>query len=219
MKSLALVCAGALCAASSAMGAIVEVNVVGSVDFNGINFGSFAGIPAGAPASMSFLLDSNNYVDSTLFPTRGYVIDQSSFQLTMGTMTVGMPNPFPAETPYFVVRDNDPAVDGFFLASTPDAGFPNGVPINEGAIIDPLFRAIFNTSYEGTRLSSLDILGAVGTYDFSGLGSFNWGLEDAGIQPTGLIFDYWTISVVPAPAGVAIFGLAGMPLLRRRRVG
>ncbi len=194
---------------------LVQIDVVGQVDFGNLNFGVWQNVVPGDTAVMTFLVDSDNFVDSAIFPTRGYEIIQSSFSLALDGIAVGMPNPFPAETPYFILRDNDPAVDGFFLGSSPDVGFPNGVPIDYPALLDPNFRAIFQATYGGDTLSSLNILDAVGTYDFTGLTVFNWGLEDAGNQPMGFIFDYFTISVVPAPASLVLF--APMTLLGRRR--
>jgi len=203
-------------AATTAGAAIVQVDIVGEIDFNGIRAGSFAFLPSGTPVTMSFQLDSESYLNGS-FPTRGYDIIPSSFSLTVGAATVSLANPYPAgDTAYFVIRDNDPAVDGFLLASHPDVGAPDGVWIDEPAILDPTFHSIFSATYDGSRLPSLDILDAVGTYTFDGLSSFNWGLEDAGIQPTGFIFDHFTIAVVPAP-GAASLGLVGLLAMVRRR--
>ena len=82
-------------------------------------------------------MDSNSFLNGS-FPTRGYSIIPSSFTLTVGSATVGLATPYPAgDTPYFVIRDNDPGVDGFLLASHPDVGAPDGVWIDEPAILDP----------------------------------------------------------------------------------
>ncbi|MFK7959007.1 MAG: hypothetical protein AB8G96_00645 [Phycisphaerales bacterium] len=208
----------ALLLSGAASAELVQIDITGSVDFGGLNFGSWAGVTPGDSAVMSFQVDSDVFVDSGSFPTRGYEIINSSFSLALDGIEVGMADPYPAgQTPYFVLRDNDPAVDGFFLANSPDA-FPNGVAIDEDAAINPQFNAIFQATYGGDRLSSLDILDATGVYDFTGLSVFNWGIEDAGFQPMGFIFDQFTISVVPGPAGV----LAMLPVTllgRRRRRG
>lgn len=215
--SLAAV-AGSLLVTGLASAELIQVDITGSVDFGNLNFGSWAGVNPGDSAVMSFQVDSDVFVDSGSFPTRGYEIIASSFSLALDGIAVGMADPYPAgETPYFVLRDNDPAVDGFFLANSPDA-FPNGVAIDEDAAIEPQFDALFQATYGGDRLSSLDIMDAVGVYDFTGLSVFNWGLQDGPFQPMGFIFDQFTISVVPAPAGA----LAMLPLTllgRGRRRG
>jgi len=214
--ALSMVIGAAACGVAGAT--TVKIEVVGSVDFNGIHTGEFGGIPSGAPASMSFLVDSNIFTDGTFFPTRGYAIDPASFVLNIGNASAGMLQPYPSgETPYFVIRDNDPAVDGFLLASDPDAGWPNGVWTDSPARFDPTFHALFLATYGGDRLASLDIMQALGTYTFDGLSVFNWGLDDAGNQPLGLIFDSFTISAVPAPGAAAMLALAA-PAARRRRV-
>ncbi len=214
-KSITLmVCAAALAGSASAEKVLVEIT--GSWDFGRIRSGVLDGVSSGA-ASTSFMLDSTDFVDSGLFPTRGYNIIQDSFSLTVGGITVGMPNPFPAgETPLFVLRDNDPAVDGFFLGSSVD-GFPNGVSIDNEGRLDPYLKTIFSATYGNDPLSSLDILDAVGTYTFDGLTVFNWGFEDAGLQIAGMIFDEFTITVVPAPGALAMLGLGGLMATRRRR--
>lgn len=216
MSMRAIVLFGALAGASSLANAtLVQVDVVGEWDFGMIRSGPLNGVNSG-DAMMSFRVDSNVFVDSTNFPTRGYEIIQDSFSITVDGITVGMPSPYPAgESPYFVLRDNDPAVDGFFLGSSVD-GFPNGVAIDNAGLIDTYLRVIFSATYEGDRLPSLDILDAVGTYDFTGLSVFNWGFEDGGIQPAGMIFDQFTISIVPAPGALAL-AVPGIALAARRR--
>ncbi len=213
--TVSLVVGAAICGSASAT--VVQIEVVGSVDFNGIRTGEFGNIPSGTPASMSFLVDSSNFTNGTFFPTRGYAIDQASFVLNIGGASAAMQQPYPSgETPYFVIRDNDPAVDGFLLASDPDAGWPNGVWTDSPARFDPTFHALFHATYGGDTLASLDIKQALGTYTFDGLTVFNWGLEDAGNQPLGLIFDSFTISAVPAPGAAALLGLAALAVRRRR---
>ena len=52
----------------------------------------------------------------------------------------------------------------------------------------------FGATYGGSLLSSLDILDAQGTYDFTGLTVFNWAIEDGPFSPLGMVFDDFTIS-------------------------
>ncbi len=196
----------------------VRVEITGSWDFGNLRSGPLNGINSG-DVSMSFDLDSTSYVDSSTFPVRGYFIDPASFVLTAGGVTVGMPASIPSNrVPLFVVRDNDPAVDGFYLSSFPvDAGFPNGVLIDNAGLLDQYVSTIFQATYAGDRLSSLNIEDAAGTYDFTGLQVFNWGIEDGGLQPVGWIFDQFTITVIPAPGVLAAVAPLGLAAVRRRR--
>ncbi|MAB78437.1 MAG: hypothetical protein CMJ89_03695 [Planctomycetes bacterium] len=201
---------------------VVCVTVTGTVDFNGIPFPPLSGATPGGPMEMSFLIDSTVFVNSTSFPTRGYPIDTSSFLMTIDGISVGLQSPFPG-TPYFVLRDNDPAVDGFFIANNVD--FPNGLatdqPGNLGQFVDD-----FSVTYTGATLSSLDVLGALGSYDFTGLSVFNWTLNDGPFMPLGGLFANMTIETLSAPvpglptAGLlglgALVALSGTIVLRRR---
>ncbi|MFG0292185.1 MAG: hypothetical protein ACF8MJ_03415 [Phycisphaerales bacterium JB050] len=217
MKKIAIAAAALTALTGLASAEIVQIDIVGSVDFGGVNIGQWADVNPGDSAVMSFQVDTNNFLDSTNFPTRGYEIISSSFALTLDGITGGMANPYPNDAaPYFIIRDNDPAVDGFYLAEHPDQ-FPIGVATDEPAQIGETFRALFSATYGGDRLDSLDILGAVGTYDFTGLQVFNWGLEDGPFQPMGFIFDSFTISVVPAPSSAALLTMGALTCARRRR--
>ncbi|MCA9291745.1 MAG: hypothetical protein KDA25_11500 [Phycisphaerales bacterium] len=203
----AALCSGLACAD------IVDVTINGEVEYNQINQGDFSQVNAGDSAVLTFQVDSNVFTNSGSFPTRGYHIDPASFVLTIGSVVVGLQNPFPGgDTPYFVLRNNDPAVDGFFIADNVD--FPTGVPLNQGGAFGQ-FRNDFSVGYTGDTLSSLDILDAVGTYDYTGLTSFNWAIDDGPFKPLYIIFESMTI--VPAPAALAAFAPAGLFLRRRRR--
>jgi hypothetical protein len=121
------------------------------------------------------------------------VIDQPSFQLHLGPAVGGLRSPF-AGTPYFVLRNNDPAVDGFFLSLGTD--LPSGLELNVAANVagTRFFRSAFSVTYEGTRLPSLDILDAVGVYDYTGLTVFHFVCEDLSFEPIGMEFTQMTIS-------------------------
>jgi len=199
---------------STAVATIVQVDIVGSVDYGQLNFGSWAGKGPGTSAIATFQVDSNNYLDG-FYPTRGYVIIPGSFTLTIGGVSAGMLDPYPlGEEPYFTLRNNDPVADGFLLNPHPD-WYGDGPWTTEPGLIDSNFRMPFSAGYEGWVLDSLDIMDALGTYDFTDLTSFNWGLSDAGFQPVGLIFDYFSIAAVPAPATVG--ALVALPFVARRR--
>jgi len=206
----ALVAATTLSASVDA--AIVKVTVEGSVDFNGFTSGPLGGVPAGAPASMSFLLDSSNFVDSGLFPTRGYVIDQASWIFNAGAGSITLQNPYPAgQTPYFVLRNNDPAVDGFFISENVNdfGGLDTSIPNADMA---------FHATYGGGTLSSLNILDALGSYDLTGLTVFNWTIDIGPGTPMGMNFSKLTIELVPAPAALPMLALGALlGGVRRRR--
>ena len=174
---------------------VVQVTITGVVEFNGINAPPLSNVNGGDPVTVSFLLDSNSFIDSMSFPTRGYLVDEASFSATMGAVNIGFPNPLPpGDVPLFVLRDNDPAVDGFFLSSNVD--FPIGVPLDQPAIIDPFFRLTYSVTYGGMTLNSLNILDAVGTYDFTGLSVFNFAVLDGPFKPMLILFEQMTIETV-----------------------
>ncbi|MCA9751015.1 MAG: hypothetical protein KC591_02405 [Gemmatimonadetes bacterium] len=209
--SLVFALAAALLLPALAAASPVNVQILGTVEYNQVSIGQFGNVNPGDPVSVTFTLDTTMFLNSASFPTRGYVIDESSFTLTAGSATVHLRNPFPG-VPYFVVRDNDPAVDGFFFSRGTD--FPAGLPLDEAAngAGTRFFESGFSVSYEGTRLPSLDILDAVGTYDLSGIGSFYFVILDLGFEPIGFIYDQMTIS---APVSVESESWAGVKALFR----
>lgn len=194
---------------------IVTVTITGEVEYNQITFPPFGGNGAGSPVTLTFTLDSHVFTNSPNFPTRGYAIDPASFVLTVGSAVVGLQSPFPAgETAYFVLRNNDPAVDGFFIATSVD--FPIGVPLSVSGQFGALEND-FSVGYTGDTLSSLDILDALGSYDFTGLTNFNWTINDGPFGPVGIVFGSMTI--VPAPGALAALALLGLPRRVTRRRG
>lgn len=185
---------GVCCGSLPAAAAVVQVEITGMVEYNQIGSGPLGEVDPGDPATLTFTLDSDDFVNSTRFPTRGYVIDPSSFALVIGPAAVGLQSPFPGgETPFFTIRNDDPAVDGFFVATSTD--FPTGVPIDETGIVEQ-FSCHFSVTYGGDTLDSLDILGAVGSYDFTGLTVFSFTVNDGPFEPMGMIFEQLDISLV-----------------------
>ncbi len=184
----------------------VEVTATGTVDFNLISSGELAGVNAGDAVTLTFLLDVDDFLDSAMFPTRGYVIDPASFDLSIGAATLDLANPFPG-TPYFVIRNDDPAVDGFFIGTSPD-GF-EGVPTDEPGIFGD-FGFNYLVTYGNDPLPSLDILDATGTYDFNGLTVFSFGISDGPVDALGIVFEEMTITAIvvngiPTPASLWLF--------------
>ena len=193
---------------------IVIVEIAGTVEFNQVAAPPIGSLGAGTSVVLSFLLDSDDFANSPTYPTRGYVIDQASFSLAGGGVSVGLQSPFPAgEVPYFVIRNDDPAVDGFFIARSVD--FPIGVPLGQAGFFER-FSQDFSVTYGGGLLESLDILDAVGTYAYDGLKGYNWTIDDGPASPVSIGFESISISVVPAPATVAMLLLGGACGRRRR---
>jgi len=200
-------------AAVDARAEIVNVELNGSVEWNQIAGAPLNGAQVGQAAKLTFTVDSNSFLNTPTFPTRGYPIDKTSFKLKFPTFEIGLQSPYPAgQTPYFVIRNNDPMVDGFMVSS--GTGFPDGVPLSQAGAFGQ-FKNEFHVTYGGSTLSSLDVLGALGHYDFTGLSVFNWTIDDGPVNALGILFSDMTISV-PEPASMGLLMLA-LPLLARRR--
>ena len=195
---LALACAAFVVAAPAHAGTQVMVTITGEVEFNQINRPPMDAVGFGETATMRFVVDSDVFTDSEFFPTRGYHIDPWSYSLTFDSAAVELQDPFPAgQTPYFVIRDNDPAVDGFFTATNVNFPFGAGLPLNSSGIFGQ-FQDSFRVTYTGDTLPSLDILDALGTYDFTNLTVFGWTIEDGPFEAMFILFSQMTIEAVPA---------------------
>ncbi|MCH9648762.1 MAG: hypothetical protein K0U98_11025 [Deltaproteobacteria bacterium] len=178
---------------SSLQAEIVEVTVLGEVEFNQVTTPPLGNVNPGDAAQLTFLVDSESFVDSGSFPTRGYDIDLSSFALSLGTETLGLQDPFPVgQVPFLVLRDNDPVVDGFFISTNIDV--PMVVPIDQAGALGQ-FANSFSVTYEGSTLVSLNLLDALGSYDFTGLTVFNWTVDDGPFQPLGIVFTELAIAL------------------------
>jgi hypothetical protein len=190
--TLALLCSSVL-GAPPAAAQLVEVRVTGQVEFNQVTSGPLSTVPVLSPVELRFQLDSTVFVDSPNFPTRGYPIVPPSFVLDMGPGNLLLPNPLPGgQVPYFVLRNDDPAVDGFFVSTSVD--FPVGVPLNLNGSFGA-FRLDFGVTYGGATLDSLDLLAAAGSYDFGGLQVFSFTIDDGPFQPVGMVFE--SLAIVP----------------------
>jgi PEP-CTERM motif len=130
---------------------------------------------------------------------------------------VAMDNPQPGgTTPYFVLRNNDPAIDGFFLSPGVDLDFPLSVRIPGLA---PAHELSFkHTLANGTTLSSLNILDAAGSYNLStNVSSYLFGIGRFGNLGAEYVPGQLTITVVPEPAALWLMGLGGGVLWWRAR--
>ncbi len=220
---IALICVVLTVTATAAQAEMLVVTVRGEVEFNQIGSPPLGNANPGDAVTVTFLLDSNSFVDSPNFPTRGYVIDQGSFSVALGSSSViGLQDPFPGgQTPYFVIRDNDPAVDGFLLST--DFRFPVGVPLDQVGVFGNFIQD-FSVTYTGDTLASLDILDAVGAYDFTNLTVFGFNIEDGAFKPLGIVFEDLTIESQAIPtisewgmiALACLLMCAGALVVRRR---
>lgn len=165
--ALALSLSLGLLGASSALADTVTVDISGTVAFNGIGSGPLAGVTIGEDVTVSFQVDSNDFTEGVPGDTRGYVIDASSFSLGFsGGVSVGLIDPFPGgQTPYFSLVEGFPVSDGFFVSTSPVS--PGGVPLSATP-----YNFNFDVGYVGETLATLDILDALGEYDFTGLTRF-----------------------------------------------
>lgn len=118
-----VVLAVCMLAATAASAATVSVTATGQVIFNGIADSPLGDVNSGDLATLSFTVDSDNFVEGVPGDTRGYVIDQSSFSLSFSSgPVVGLMDPFPGgETPYFTLVDGFPVSDGFFVSTSPNS--------------------------------------------------------------------------------------------------
>ncbi len=208
--------AGAACAVAApiAGAAIIRIDIEGDVGFNVIQ-GNQAGVPDGAPVTMSFEVDSEIFVNSPNFPTRGYPLMLPSFSMSVGGAPVLIQDPQPFGDAYFVLRDNDPAVDGFLLSRNID--FPQPVAVTIPGLAPTHDLDFIRTFNDGAALPSLDILDAVGTYDLSNLSVFGWTIGRFGNAGAEYNYQSMTISVIPAPGAAAVLCAAPLFTLRRRR--
>jgi hypothetical protein len=196
MRIFLLIAAAVALLTSAAVAETVTIEFIGSVEYNQINQGIFAGVNSGDAVYASFNVDSENWADSPSgYGVRGYFVDLASFELTIGAVgPVALVNPQPnGETTYFNLRNDDPAADGFFIANDidwdyvlPKLDVPGG--------IDPYFNFHWTVGYTGDTFSSLDILDALGTYDYTGLTSFYTVIGDAWADAMGLEFVQTIIS-------------------------
>ncbi|MBM3976725.1 MAG: hypothetical protein FJ299_07015 [Planctomycetes bacterium] len=195
----------ALCCAPLASAQEFLVSWKGHVEYNQITSGPLGAVAANDPVVISLRVDAANFVNSTSFPTRGYPAVPGTYSYQIGSVTLGLQSPYPAvPPPMLVLRNNDPAVDGFFLATNVD--FPVAIPLNVNGIFGAL-KAYTTVTYGGTTLSSLDVASAVGTYDYTGLSVFGFAIQDGPFDPVGLIFDKLEITpYTPPNCGHSTYG-------------
>ena len=194
----------------------VQVSVTGTVVFRASNLGPpLSGVNVGNTGVMSFVVDSDVFVDGIPGDVRSYAITQPSFSLSFqpSGVSVGLLDPFPdGETPYFSLVDGFPASDGFFVSTSTTS--PGGVPISQ----TPL-QVNLDLGYSASTLSSLNILDAVGTYDFDGLTRFGYNIWQAFPDNIRLDMEFssMTIAVIPAPSSLSLPAMLSLAAAGRRR--
>ncbi|MBZ0171149.1 MAG: hypothetical protein K8E66_02095 [Phycisphaerales bacterium] len=196
----------------------ILVEIHGEIWGNQLRVSSLATVNPGDTMTISFELDSANFLNSANFPTRGYEIDQASYVINFsGGQSIGLLNPWvDPVAPYFVIRESDPVSDGFFMAPNLDYPYPN-LDLNENGQLGPLNQR-FDVSYEGSTLTTLNIIDAVGSYDYTGLQVFGLGIGDGFVDDVvGIDYTGMTISYIPAPASIVGLVSVGLFAARRRR--
>lgn len=214
----ALALVSGLCAGTAARADTIHVRIGGEVDYNVIG-GQLSGIPSGAPVSMEFDVDADAYKNSRSYPTRGYVVDIASFDLDIDGVHIPLDAPRRGDV-YFVLRNDDPKVDGFFLSTGQvNADSPLTVHVPGLAPAHQLdFLRTFDTD---TIFPSLDIHDAIGHYGFEHMSSYLWSLGQ-GAPGAEFVVETIDITAVPEPASVLMLGVGALglvPVLRRRRRG
>ncbi len=165
------------------------------MESNQVNSGPFGDVNSGDAVMASFLIDSDDFIDSVDYGVRSFPVDLASFELTIGSVgPIGLVIPQPdGQTTYFNLRESDPVSDGFFIANQTE--WPNGFPsLNVPGGIDPYFNFHWEVGYTGDTLASRDILEAQGTYDYTGLTSFYTVIGDAWADAMGLEYVQMVIS-------------------------
>jgi hypothetical protein len=175
----------------------VRVVVTGTVEFNAFTTGTFAGVPSGAPVTMTIDLDSTDFLDSPFLPgvTRGYRFTPSTFNLRVGSVSTTL-RASPQPSAYFCLRNNDPRADGFFISQGTDIDTQiplQMVPNNFGIAFSRTFNSIPPVGPDPT-LQSLNLREAVGSWGLDNLAVYNFTVElSESIVP--MLFEYQTITI------------------------
>lgn len=179
---------------------IYRVKVTGVVENNAFVSGAFAGIPAGSVANTVFDVDSSSFLDSAAFPgrVRAYNLVPGSLKFTMGNVTVGERAGFNRR---FAIRNNDPGVDGVYLTQGLEIDTQIPLAIGTTQAFGVAFSRTFNTA---TVWPSVDIAGAVGTWAFENISSYNYTIElSENVVPAVLEYQQFTIFKICGKSDVA----------------
>lgn len=192
-------------AAPVAQATIVHIRVTGVVEWNMFPAGVsvWGGLPAGSPVIMEMDVDSEVFVNSPNWPTRGYPPIEGTF--SMAISGISAPLLGGVNLAYWVVRNDDPRADGFLFSRMVD--FPAEVLLNIGV---PSYGVSFLRTFDSIppgpvggdpTLTSLDILDAQGSWGFENLSVYNFSVQRGEFSvPIGI--EYRTLSI-QAVGGVA----------------
>ncbi|MEQ8844816.1 MAG: GC-type dockerin domain-anchored protein [Phycisphaerales bacterium] len=158
--------ASMLAATAMAHAAPVTISVQGTVVSSRITEGPLAAVSAGESVVLTFQVDSDTFFDVIPGDLRNYDLLESTFTLQFDSVSTDL---VPGTPAYFTVVDGFPVSDGFILSTSRTS--PGGVPLTATP-----FQLGFDLGYGGSTLGSLDILDALGTYDFTDLTRFNFTL-------------------------------------------
>ena len=181
-------------ATAAAYSDIVRVEITGDVEYNDFLTGTLAGVNDGDRVLLTFDVDSTIFSNNPSYPTRGYPILPPSFHLQIGSVNVPLLNP--GAPAYFVIRNNDPGVDGFFFST--GTGFPQEVPVSIG--LGNYGIAFLRTFDVGTMWNSLDILDALGSWAYEHMSSYNFGIQLGEFSaPLGIVYERISVTRYPPP--------------------
>lgn len=154
---------------SSAFADIVTIRVTGSVVSNQIQTSRLINVHAGDPVTVSALVDSDEYQVHLLSPgaVRSYELLPGSFSMQLGSVVLGLRDPFPPGlSPHFILVDypaNSPIPRQDQLAFTRLTFVHPGLPTDEvGVVGDVTFYFIIN--FVRTYLSSFNIEDYIGRH-------------------------------------------------------
>jgi hypothetical protein len=187
----------------------IQVDIYGTVVQNNyVPTHPLGPVTVGSPAHTSFQVDSNNFINSSTFPVRGYSIVPGTFMTTLGSTPVALSPVTVPPRPFFSIRNDDPQVDGFLISHGVD--FVNPTPTTYSSA-----NFSFVCSYPKTMLNSVDIMNALGSYSMSGISLIEYDLEFGESIGVDISYNNMTIAAVPEPASLGLLALVGAPWAAR----